>query len=69
MISLGLVISRRLFQTTAKLLETEMSLDLLLFRADQGGNPDQMRDIQAKRYKDVKHVDQVVDIDTKWRKR
>lgn len=46
-----------------------MSLDLLLFRADQGGNPDQMRDIQAKRYKDVVHVDKVVETDTKWRKR
>lgn len=46
-----------------------MSLDLLLFRADQGGNPDQMRDIQGKRYKDVVHVDKVVETDTKWRKR
>ena len=46
-----------------------MSLDLLLFRADQGGNPDQMRDIQTKRYKDVVHVDKLVETDTKWRKR
>lgn len=45
-----------------------MSLDLLLFRADQGGNPDLMRDVQAKRFKDINHVEQVIELDTKWRK-
>ncbi|XP_003383114.1 PREDICTED: serine--tRNA ligase, cytoplasmic-like isoform X2 [Amphimedon queenslandica] len=45
-----------------------MPLDLLLFRADQGGNPDLMRDMQKKRFKDVIHVDKVVEMDTQWRK-
>lgn len=45
-----------------------MSLDLLLFRADQGGNPDLMQDVQKKRFKDVSHVEKVIEIDTKWRK-
>ena len=45
-----------------------MSLDLLLFRTDQGGNPDLMRNIQKKRFKDVIHVDKVVEMDTQWRK-
>lgn len=46
-----------------------MSLDLVLFRDDQGGNSDKMRDIQTKRFKDVTHVDKVVETDAKWRKR
>ena len=45
-----------------------MSLDLVLFRVDQGGDPDKIRDTQTRRFKDVKHVDKVVDADTKWRK-
>ena len=45
-----------------------MSLDLILFRVDQGGDPDKIRDTQTRRFKDVKHVDKVVDADTKWRK-
>ena len=46
-----------------------MSLDLVLFRDDQGGNSGKMRDIQTKRFKDVTHVDKVVETDAKWRKR
>ena len=45
-----------------------MSLDLILFRADQGGDPDRMRDTQAKRFKDVSHVDKVIETDSQWRK-
>lgn len=45
-----------------------MSLDLVLFRVDQGGDPDKIRVTQTRRFKDVKHVDKVVDADTKWRK-
>ncbi len=44
-------------------------LDLVLFRADQGGDPDKIRELQKKRFKDVAHVDMVVELDTKWRKR
>ena len=46
-----------------------MVLDLVLFRADQGGDPDKIRELQKKRFKDVAHVDKVVELDTKWRKR
>ena len=46
-----------------------MVLDLLLFRADQGGDPDKIRETQRKRYKDVSHVEKVIEADTKWRKR
>ncbi|KAL4226009.1 Serine--tRNA ligase [Mactra antiquata] len=45
-----------------------MVLDIELFRADKGGDPEKIRQNQAKRYKDVKLVDQVVDHDTNWRK-
>lgn len=44
-----------------------MVLDLDLFRADKGGNPDKIREIQKKRYKDVGLVDKVVELDTTWR--
>ena len=50
-----------------------MVLDLELFRADKGGNPDtspdKIRENQRKRFKDVTFVDKVVEADTKWRKR
>ena len=46
-----------------------MVLDLVQFRADQGGDPDKIRELQRKRFKDVTHVDKVVEADTKWRKR
>jgi len=45
-----------------------MVLDLVLFRADQGGDPDKIRELQKKRFKDVTHVDKVVESDTRWRK-
>lgn len=44
-----------------------MVLDLQLFRKEKGGNPDEIRESQKKRYKDVKLVDQVIDVDRKWR--
>lgn len=43
-------------------------LDLDLFRADKGGDPSKIRENQAKRFKDVTLVDQVVAHDTEWRK-
>ena len=45
-----------------------MVLDLDLFRADKGGSPDKIRENQSKRYKDARLVDQVVELDTQWRK-
>ena len=44
-------------------------LDLILFRADQGGDPDKIRETQKKRFKDVGHVEKVIEADTRWRKR
>lgn len=44
-----------------------MVLDLDLFRADKGGNPDTIRENQKKRFKDVALVDTVVERDTTWR--
>lgn len=44
-----------------------MVLDLDLFRTDKGGDPDKIRAIQKKRYKDVGLVDEVVAKDTLWR--
>ena len=45
-----------------------MVLDIELFRSDKGGDPRKIRQNQAKRFKDVKLVDQVVEADTRWRK-
>lgn len=42
-------------------------LDLDLFRTDKGGNPEKIREIQTKRFKDVNLVDAVVEKDTTWR--
>lgn len=47
----------------------KMVLDIELFRADKGGDPDKIRENQRKRFKDVAYVDKVVEADTKWRKR
>ena len=46
----------------------KMVLDLDLYRADKGGDPEKIRENQSKRYKDTTLVDQVVEADTKWRK-
>ena len=43
-------------------------LDIVLFRTDQGGDPDRIRKSQKDRYADVGLVDKVIEIDTEWRK-
>lgn len=45
-----------------------MVLDIDLFREEKGGNPELIRESQRKRYKDVKLVDDVIDLDQRWRK-
>ncbi|XP_060930309.1 serine--tRNA ligase, cytoplasmic [Limanda limanda] len=45
-----------------------MVLDLDLFRTDKGGDPEAVREIQRKRFKDVSLVDKLVAADTEWRK-
>lgn len=44
-----------------------MVLDIQLFRKEKGGNPDELRECQRKRYKDIGLVDKVIEIDGKWR--
>lgn len=44
-----------------------MVLDIDLFRADKGGDPEKMRENQKKRFKDVKLVDLIVEKDNQWR--
>lgn len=46
-----------------------MVLDIDLFRADKGGDPEKMRENQKKRFKDVKLVDLIVEKDLQWRQR
>ena len=43
-------------------------LDITLFRVDQGGNPDMVRESQRRRYADVTLVDKVIEQDEEWRK-
>ena len=45
-----------------------MVLDLDLFRTDKGGDPEAIREVQRKRFKDVTLVDKLVAADTEWRK-
>lgn len=45
-----------------------MGLDIVLFRADQGGNPELIRESQRKRFAPVELVDKVIDLDARWRK-
>ena len=42
-------------------------LDVTLFRTDQGGNPDLVRESQRRRYADVSLVDKVIELDSAWR--
>ncbi|XP_065205154.1 serine--tRNA ligase, cytoplasmic [Planococcus citri] len=44
-----------------------MGLDIELFRADKGGNPDLVRTSQKNRYKNVQLVDEVIEADSEWR--
>ena len=46
-----------------------MVLDIDLFRAEKGGDPDRIRKSQKDRFKDVTLVDKVVEHDEAWRKR
>lgn len=47
---------------------SNMVLDIDLFRTEKGGNPDNIRESQKKRFKKVSLVDDVVESDEKWRK-
>jgi len=45
-----------------------MVLDIKLFRKDQGGNPDLIKESQRRRFKPTKIVDDIVELDEKCRK-
>ena len=45
-----------------------MVLDIELFRAEKGGDPEKIKESQRKRFKDEGLVDQVVEADNRWRK-
>jgi seryl-tRNA synthetase len=45
-----------------------MSLDIELFRAEKGGNPEEIRKSQRARFKPVELVDEVIALDEQWRK-
>ncbi|XP_065338734.1 probable serine--tRNA ligase, cytoplasmic isoform X1 [Cloeon dipterum] len=44
-----------------------MVLDMDNFRTERGGNPEKVRENQAKRFKNVTLVDTVLEMDAKWR--
>jgi len=43
-------------------------LDVMLFRTEQGGDPEIVRESQRRRYADVGLVDQAIEYDQEWRK-
>ena len=45
-----------------------MGLDINLFRAEKGGNPDIVRESCKRRGVDPKIVDEVIALDEQWRK-
>ena len=42
-------------------------LDITLFRVDQGGNPELVRESQRRRFKKPEIVDEIIQLDTEWR--
>ena len=44
-----------------------MPLDILSFRAFAGGDPDQIRESQRRRFKPVEAVDEIIAADETWR--
>mmetsp|Transcript_23496 Transcript_23496/g.39289 ORF Transcript_23496/g.39289 Transcript_23496/m.39289 type:complete len:637 (+) Transcript_23496:61-1971(+) len=45
-----------------------MPLDIQLFRADSGGNPDLIRESQRRRFQPVEIVDEIIEKDAQWRR-
>ena len=47
-----------------------MGIDINMFRKDKGNDPEEIKEIQKKRFKDnveIDRVDMIVDLDKKWR--
>lgn len=46
-----------------------MPIDINLIRTDRGGNPEVVKKSQRDRFKDETIVDQILEIDKKWREK
>jgi seryl-tRNA synthetase len=44
-------------------------LDINLFRVEKGHDPERIRESQRKRFARVELVDEIIDLDKKWRER
>jgi seryl-tRNA synthetase len=44
-----------------------MPLDINAFRTFAGGNPDELRESQRRRFKPVEMIDEIIAVDEKWR--
>lgn len=44
-----------------------MPLDIVMFRAEQGGDPEKIRESQRKRFASVELVDEIISLDNHWR--
>ncbi len=47
-----------------------MGIDINLFRKDKGNDPEDIKELQRKRFKDqveIDRVDMIVDLDKNWR--
>ena len=51
-----------------QLTEFKMVLDIDRFRPEKGGNPQEVKENQRKRYSDESIVDKIVAADENWRK-
>lgn len=43
-------------------------MDINFFRQDKGGNPELIRESQRRRFDSVEIVDQIIGLDSEWRK-
>jgi seryl-tRNA synthetase len=46
-----------------------MPIDINLLRVDAGGDPERVKKSERDRFRDDSIVDQIIEIDNKWRKR
>ena len=45
-----------------------MPIDINLLRVDRGGDPEKVRESQRRRYDSVELVDEIIEMDNRWRK-
>ena len=44
-----------------------MSIDINSIRSDKGGDPNKVIDSEKKRFKDPKNINDLIEVDKKWR--